>query len=87
MSHDSVPIPTQDSLLEELCQARKMVTVFMVNGFQLRGYIDGFDAYTMTFNADGIQHMLYKHMISTIALSTSANAPRETLRNKPNGPR
>ena len=52
-----------------LTRARKQalsVTVFLVNGFQLRGTITGFDNFTVVLDSDGKQQVIYKHAISTI---------------------
>ena len=51
-------------------QARReriMVTVFLVNGFQLRGTVRGFDSFVVFIDSEGKQQMIYKHAISTIA--------------------
>ena len=53
-----------------LTRARKQstnVTVFLVNGFQLRGTVTGFDNFTVVLDTDGKQQVIYKHAISTIA--------------------
>ena len=42
------------------------VTVFLVNGFQMRGIITGYDSFVLVLDADGRQEMVYKHAISTI---------------------
>ncbi len=52
-----------------LTRARKQatpLTVFLVNGFQMRGVIAGFDSFTVVLESDGRQQMIYKHAISTI---------------------
>ena len=52
-----------------LTRARKQnssVTVFLVNGFQLRGTVTGFDNFTVVLDSDGKQQVIYKHAISTI---------------------
>ena len=52
-----------------LTRARKQnvpVTVFLVNGFQLRGTVTGFDSFTVVLDTDGKQQVIYKHAISTI---------------------
>ena len=52
-----------------LTRARKQavsVTVFLVNGFQLRGIVTGFDNFTVVLDSDGKQQVIYKHAISTI---------------------
>ena len=47
-------------------RARVSVTVFLVNGFQMRGIVTGFDSFVVVLESDGKQQMLYKHAISTI---------------------
>ena len=52
-----------------LTQARKQtipVTLFLVNGFQLRGLITGFDCFVVVLDSEGRQQIIYKHAISTI---------------------
>ena len=41
--------------------------MFLMNGFQMRGVITGFDAFVVTLDSDGRQQVVYKHAISTIA--------------------
>ena len=43
------------------------VTVFLMNGFQMRGTIKGFDAFVVVLDRDGKQQVIYKHAISTVA--------------------
>ena len=53
-----------------LTRARKQgvpITLFLVNGFQLRGVITGFDCFVVVLDSDGRQQAVYKHAISTIA--------------------
>ena len=53
-----------------LTQARKQkipVTMFLVNGFQLRGLSTGFDGFVVGLGSEGKQQVSYKHAISTIA--------------------
>ena len=53
-----------------LTRARKQnipVTMFLVNGFQLRGVITGFDCFVVILDSEGRQQVIYKHAISTIA--------------------
>jgi host factor-I protein len=57
----------QDLLLAGMRRNRSHVTLFLMNGFQLRGQIHSFDPYVvLLLQADGKQHMVYKHAISTI---------------------
>ncbi len=41
--------------------------MFLMNGFQMRGIITGFDAFVVVLESDGRQQIVYKHAISTIA--------------------
>ena len=59
----------QDTFLNKSRQERIPVTVIMVNGFQMRGEIRGFDNFVVIVDADGKQQMIYKHAISTITPS------------------
>lgn len=43
------------------------VTVFLMNGFQMRGIITGFDAFVVVLDSDGKQQVIYKHAISTVS--------------------
>ena len=56
----------QDIYLTRVRRARLGVTMFLMNGFQLRGVVTGFDAFTVVLNTDGKQQVIYKHAISTI---------------------
>ncbi len=56
----------QDVFLAQVYRRRLQVTVFLMNGFQMRGHVTGFDAFTVVLTSDGKQQMIYKHAISTI---------------------
>ena len=43
------------------------MTMFLMNGFQMRGVITGFDAFVVILDSEGRQQVIYKHAISTIA--------------------
>ena len=57
----------QDAILNEVRRDRVPVTLFLMNGFQLRGVITGFDSFVVVLVSDGKQQMIYKHAISTLA--------------------
>lgn len=57
----------QDQFLNQLRKDNTFVTVYLLNGFQLRGSVKGFDNFTVLFETDGKQQMIYKHAISTFA--------------------
>lgn len=56
----------QEIFLTQARRERRPVTMFLMNGFQMRGYITGFDAFTVILTSDGKQQVIYKHAISTI---------------------
>ena len=56
----------QDLFLNQARKDRLAVTMFLMNGFQLRGIIRGFDGFTVILDSDGKQQMIYKHAISTV---------------------
>lgn len=56
----------QDRFLTRARQERAPVTLFLMNGFQLRGIITGFDAFVVVLDSEGRQQIIYKHAISTI---------------------
>ncbi|NBI10835.1 RNA chaperone Hfq [Colidextribacter sp. OB.20] len=56
----------QEIFLTQARRERRMVTMFLMNGFQMRGQITGFDAFTVVLTSDGKQQIIYKHAISTI---------------------
>ena len=56
----------QDIFLNQARRERTMLTVFLMNGFQMRGIITGFDAFVVVLDSDGRQQFIYKHAISTI---------------------
>ena len=56
----------QDMFLNQARKEKLAVTMFLMNGFQLRGVIRGFDGFTVILDSDGKQQMIYKHAISTV---------------------
>ncbi|MEF9853264.1 MAG: RNA chaperone Hfq [Hydrogenoanaerobacterium sp.] len=60
-------IVLQDIFLNEARKQKTPLTVYMTNGFQLKGTVIGFDNFTVILACDDKQHLVYKHAISTIA--------------------
>ena len=56
----------QDIFLSQARRERRSVTMFLMNGFQMRGFITGFDSFVVVLTSDGKQQVIYKHAISTI---------------------
>ncbi|MHA6258790.1 RNA chaperone Hfq [Sporosarcina sp. CAU 1771] len=59
----------QDVFLNGLRKNSTFVTVFLLNGFQLKGLIKSYDNYTVLLETDGRQNLIYKHAISTFVPS------------------
>ena len=57
----------QDIFLLRAKRDKLPVTMFLMNGFQMRGVITGFDAFVVILDSEGRQQMIYKHAISTVA--------------------
>ena len=56
----------QDTFLNKARREKLPVTMFLMNGFQLRGIVTGFDSFVVILDSEGKQQMIYKHAISTI---------------------
>ena len=57
----------QEAILKECIRDKVPLTLFLMNGFQLRGIVTGFDSFVVVLVSDGKQQMIYKHAISTLA--------------------
>ncbi len=56
----------QDSFLNQVRKENLLTTVFLVNGYQIKGTIRSFDSFTILLDVDGKQQLVYKHAVSTI---------------------
>ena len=56
----------QDLFLNQARRERSVITMFLMNGFQLHGVVRGFDNFTVVLDSDGRQQLIYKHAISTM---------------------
>ena len=56
----------QELFLLRARSTRANVTVFLMNGYQIRGQIAGFDAFVVVVHSEGKQQIIYKPAISTI---------------------
>ena len=55
----------QDLFLLRARKSHASLTVFLMNGYQLRGQITGYDAFVVVLMT-GDKQVIYKHAISTI---------------------
>ena len=65
--HMSDTMNLQEAILKECRKEKVPVTLFLMNGFQLRGIVTGYDSFVVVLVSDGKQQMIYKHAISTLA--------------------
>jgi len=56
----------QDYFLNQARKEKIPLTVFLMNGVQMKGQVRGFDSFIVIIESDGKQQMVYKHAISTI---------------------
>lgn len=66
-------VNVQDHYLNQLRKERIPVTLFLMNGFQLKGTVKAFDNFTVLLETDKQQQLIYKHAISTFAPSKNVN--------------
>lgn len=60
-------INLQDAFLNQVRKEKTPVTIFLVNGFQIKGVVKGFDNFTVIVEMEQKQQLVYKHAISTVA--------------------
>lgn len=63
----------QDIFLNQARKDKIPLTIFLVNGYQFKGYVKGFDSYIVILSCEGKQNVVYKHAISTIVPSKQIN--------------
>lgn len=60
-------INLQDAFLNQVRKEKTPVTIYLVNGFQIKGMVKGFDNFTVVVEMEQKQQLVYKHAISTVA--------------------
>lgn len=56
----------QDTFLNSVRKSKTSVTVFLVNGVKLQGFVGWFDNFSILLRREGQSQLVYKHAISTI---------------------
>jgi host factor-I protein len=69
------PLNLQDTFLNQVRKEGIPVTIFLVNGYQLKGLIKGFDSFTVVLETEGRQQLVYKHALSTVVPMRSIALP------------
>ena len=62
-------INLQDVFLNQVRKEKVGVTIFLMNGYQFKGIVKGFDSFIVILDCEGKQNIVYKHAISTISPS------------------
>jgi host factor-I protein len=60
-------IALQDYFLNQVRKEKSQVTIHLINGYQIKGFVFGFDNFTVIMEVEGRQMVVYKHAISTIS--------------------
>ena len=68
----------QDLVLNTARKEKMTVTVFLMNGFQFKGTVRGFDNFVVIIETEGKQQMIYKHAISTVVPPKALNLGEES---------
>jgi host factor-I protein len=63
----------QDTFLNQVRKDNIPTTIYLVNGFQIRGFIKAFDNFTIVIESEGRQQLVYKHAISTFTPQRSVS--------------
>jgi len=63
----------QDAFLNQVRKEKIPVTIYLVNGFQIKGIVKGFDSFTVVVELEQRQQLIYKHSISTVAPGKPVN--------------
>ena len=73
----------QDLFLNNARKERIPVTIFLMNGVQVRGYVKGFDSYIVLLEGENKQqNMIYKHAVSTIVPGKYINLQNQQNNNR-----
>lgn len=68
----------QNQFLQELRDNKTPISMFLVNGVRLHGFIDFFDTYIVAVRS-GVTQIVYKHAISTV-MPAGVERPHTTRR-------
>ncbi len=60
------PFNLQDNFLNQIRKENMLTTIFLINGYQIKGNVRSFDNFTILLDVDGKQQLVYKHAVSTI---------------------
>ena len=67
----------QDLFLNAVRRSDESVTMFLINGVMLQGYVAGYDLFCMLLTREGMAQLVYKHAVSTIQPARPLNLAEE----------
>ena len=70
-------INLQDMFLNRARKENIGLTIYLINGYQIKGLVKGFDNYTILLDSEGRQQLIYKHAVSTIIPTNPINLSNE----------
>lgn len=72
----------QDLFLNNARKERVPVTIYLMNGVQVKGYVKGFDSYIVLLESENKQqNLIYKHAVSTIVPGRNINIQNNNQNN------
>jgi host factor-I protein len=60
------PVNIQDVFLNHVRKNKTALTIFLINGVKLQGFVTWFDQITILLRRESHSQLVYKHAISTI---------------------
>lgn len=69
MTNPKPMLALQDTFLNQARREQIPVTIHLLNGFQIKCVIKGFDSFALIAESEGKQMMIYKHAVSSITPS------------------
>jgi host factor-I protein len=67
----------QDTFLNQARKDKIMLTIFLINGVQLKGTVSSFDNFTILISSGHQQKLIFKHAVSTIVPSEDVEFPQD----------
>ena len=67
----------REIFLNAVTRSDDSVTMFLVNGVMLQGYVAAFDLFCMLLQRDGMSQLVYKHAVSTVQPARPLNLAEE----------
>jgi host factor-I protein len=70
----------QDTFLNTARKERSSITIYLMSGIKLTGRIRSFDKYSVVLETNNQEQLIFKHAISTVAISKGAHSFSEKPR-------